>query len=409
MPIARKTRIVMAAIGLVILCACPEAAPGQSPRQFAMRRQLMVEKYIAAEGIDNPRVLKSMRETPRHKFVPRKQVRNAYYDAALPIGHSQTISPPFIVAYMTQTIDPRPSDVVLEIGTGSGYQAAVLSPLVKDVYTIEIVEELGQRAAETLEQLDYDNVHVKIGDGYQGWPEHAPFDKIIVTCSPEKVPAPLIAQLAEGGKLLIPLGKRYQQVFYLFEKKNGKLQASELISTLFVPMTGISEDRRNVLPDPLHPDIDNGGFEEDGNNDALPDGWHYLRQAELVAGASPDGTAALRIENEIPGRLAQGLQGFGIDGREIAGLRISASMLIENFRPARSRDPAGIVVLFFDEKRRRLAAGMLKVPNDSGEWSNCQQLLRVPTAAREAILAITLAGGEGVLYVDDVRIGPVPR
>src|SRR5581483_9449123 len=149
-------------------------------------------------------------------------------------GDKQTISPPYIVAYMTELLDPQPDDKVLEIGTGSGYQAAVLSPLVKEVYTIEIVESLGKAAAKRLKDLKYKNVFCKVGDGYLGWPEHAPFDKIIVTCSPENVPKPLVEQLKDGGKMIIPLGERYQQVFHLFEKQNGELKATRLGNTLFV-------------------------------------------------------------------------------------------------------------------------------------------------------------------------------
>src|SRR5262249_39247468 len=146
----------------------------------------------------------------------------SYYDMGLPIGNQQAISSPLIVSQMTQALKTQPTDKVLEIGTGSGYQAAVLSPLVKDVYTIEIVEPLGKKAKQTLDRLGkYKNVHTKTGDGYQGWPEFAPFDKIIVTCSPEKVPQPLIDQLADGGMMVIPVGERYTQTLYLFTKKGG--------------------------------------------------------------------------------------------------------------------------------------------------------------------------------------------
>ena len=164
-------------------------------------------REVASAGIKSPAILAVMRTVPRHEFVPADVRRYAYLDMALPIGEHQTISPPFVVAYMTQKLDPQPTDKVLEIGTGSGYQAAVLSPLVKDVYTIEIVEPLGERARQTFKRLGYKNVHTKIGDGYQGWAEHAPFDKIIVTCSPEKVPAPLVEQLHEGGRMVIPVGR----------------------------------------------------------------------------------------------------------------------------------------------------------------------------------------------------------
>ncbi len=221
----------------------------------------MVEKEIAGAGVKNPRVLDAMRTTPRHEFMPLAERGNAYLDMALPIGEGQTISPPFIVAYMTEQLNPQPGDKVLEIGTGSGYQAAILSPLVKDVYTIEIVKRLGDQAARTLKRLGYKNIHTRVGDGFQGWPDAAPFDKIIVTCSPEEVPQPLVDQLREGGRMIIPKGERYQQTLYLFEKKNGELKSVALLPTLFVPMTGKAEDNRVVKPDPANPELYNGSFE----------------------------------------------------------------------------------------------------------------------------------------------------
>ncbi len=239
---------------LALLCFC-----GFSPMAFAqidrmeVLRNEMVEEYIVKEGITNRRVIAAMRKVPRHEFVLPVMKAKAYWDGAWPIGHQQTISPPFIVAYMTETIDPQPTDRVLEIGTGSGYQAAVLGELAKEVYSIEIVEPLGKAAGVRLKNLGYENVFTKVGDGYLGWREHAPFDKIIVTCSPEKIPVPLVQQLKEGGKMIIPLGERYQQVFHLLEKKNGQLVQQKLIPTLFVPMTGVSEENRQVKPDPLNP------------------------------------------------------------------------------------------------------------------------------------------------------------
>src|SRR6266700_1372972 len=173
-------------------------------------RNRMVDEEVIAAGVKDPRVIKSMRSTPRHEFVVQSQWPQAYFDMSLPIGEGQTISPPVIVAYMTEQLDPQPTDKVLEIGTGSGYQAAVLSPLVKDVYSIEIVEQLGKHAKLTLDRLKYTNVHTKIGDGYLGWPDQAPFDKIIVTCSPEKVPQALVDQLKEGGRMIVPVGEPYQ-------------------------------------------------------------------------------------------------------------------------------------------------------------------------------------------------------
>ena len=215
------------------------AVNAQSEAEFAKRRKNMVEYAVRRAGVKDARVLKAMNDTPRHRFVP-KAIRNtrSYLDAGVPIGESQTISSPFIVAYMTQELDPKPTDKVLEIGTGSGYQAAVLSPLVEEVYSIEIVESLGKTAAKVLKKLKYKNVFTKIGDGYLGWEEHAPFDKIIVTCSPENIPQPLVDQLKEGGTIVVPIGERHQQTLYLMEKQNGKMVRKALRPTLFVPMTG---------------------------------------------------------------------------------------------------------------------------------------------------------------------------
>ena len=203
--------------------------------------EMTLEELTPTKELRNIRVLKAMARIPRAEFVPKDYRMFAYQDAAIPIGEAQTISPPFIVAYMTETLDPQPTDRVLEIGTGSGYQAAVLSCLVSEVYTIEIVKSLGRRAAETLKKLRYDNVFVRLGDGYKGWPEAGPFDKIIVTCSPEEIPQPLIDQLKDGGKMLIPIGERYLQYFVLCEKKGDELIKTTLTPASFVPMTGEAE------------------------------------------------------------------------------------------------------------------------------------------------------------------------
>ena len=161
---------------------------------------------------------------------------NAYEDGPLPIGYDQTISQPYVVAFMTEQLQPKPSDRVLEIGSGSGYQAAILAELVGEVYTIEIVEPLAKSAEATLQRLGYNNVHIKAGDGYKGWPEEAPFDAIIVTCAPEKVPQPLVDQLKDGGRMVIPVGERFAQQLYLLEKKNGQLKESVTLPVRFVPM-----------------------------------------------------------------------------------------------------------------------------------------------------------------------------
>lgn len=199
-------------------------------------RTAMVEEQIRPRGITDAAVLTAMRDVPRHRFVPEPLQRLAYADQPLPIGQGQTISQPFIVAYMTQALEVRPGDEVLEIGTGSGYQAAVLSRLARTVYTIEIVPELATRAAATLKTLGYQNVQVRQGDGYAGWPERAPFRRIMVTAAPDVVPQPLIDQLAIGGRMVIPVGNA-QQWITIVEKTPQGVVERRMIEVRFVPFT----------------------------------------------------------------------------------------------------------------------------------------------------------------------------
>lgn len=210
---------------------------------YARARQRMVTEQLSSPGRDltNTRVLSVMGRVPRHEFVPESVRPFAYQDAPLPIGFGQTISQPYIVGFMTEQLQPQPKDRVLEIGTGSGYQAAVLSPLVAQVYTIEIVEELARRAAADLKRLGYTNVFVRAGDGYRGWPEKAPFDAIIVTCAPDKVPQPLVDQLKDGGRMIIPVGPRASQELILLRKEDGQLRRRAVLPVRFVPMTGQSQ------------------------------------------------------------------------------------------------------------------------------------------------------------------------
>jgi protein-L-isoaspartate(D-aspartate) O-methyltransferase len=201
-------------------------------------RERMVAGQIAARGVRDEDVLAAMRRVPRHEFVPHQLRSAAYDDRPLPIGEDQTISQPYIVALMTDVLDLSPGDKVLEIGTGSGYQAAVLAEITDQVFTIEIIESLGKRARQTLTRLGYESVHVRIGDGYLGWEEHAPFDAIIVTCAPEHIPQPLVDQLSEGGRMVIPVGPRYSQELVLVVKEEGEIHQRDIIPVLFVPMTG---------------------------------------------------------------------------------------------------------------------------------------------------------------------------
>ena len=204
----------------------------------AAARNKMVQQHLVERGIKDKRVLDAFRTVPRHKFLPPDSQRMAYDDESIPIGEGQTITPPYDVAFMTEVLGAKPTDKVYEVGTGSGYQSAILSRLVKDVYSIEIHAPLGKRAAEVHKELGYTNIHTRIGDGYAGWPEAAPFDAIIVTCAPSKVPPPLVEQLKEGGRMVIPLGGRFDQRVHLMIKKDGKLIDKVLKPTLFVPMTG---------------------------------------------------------------------------------------------------------------------------------------------------------------------------
>ena len=213
---------------------CGQQAP--TAADLAAQRQRMVEQQLKPRGIKEERVLAAMAKVPREEFVPADARPSAYEDGPLPIGYDQTISQPYVVAFMTEQLRPKQSDRVLEIGSGSGYQAAILGELVAEVYTIEIVEPLAKSAEATLQRLGYNNVHIKVGDGYKGWPEEAPFDAIIVTCAPEKVPQPLVDQLKDGGRMVIPVGERFAQQLYLLEKKNGQLNESVTLPVRFVPM-----------------------------------------------------------------------------------------------------------------------------------------------------------------------------
>lgn len=204
--------------------------------EFKKQRERMVNLQIKARGVFDEKVLNAMRKVQRHLFVPKNRISEAYEDGPLPIGYGQTISQPFIVAYMTELINPSKCKKVLEIGTGSGYHAAVLAEIVDSVFTIEIITELYKEAKDRLEKLGYKNIKVKNADGYYGWKEYAPFDAIIVTAAAEFVPPPLIGQLKEGGKIVIPIGSPFAtQTLVLIEKKDGKVYSKNLIPVRFVP------------------------------------------------------------------------------------------------------------------------------------------------------------------------------
>jgi len=276
----------------------PSDAPPDDP--YAAARERMVQRHLVERDIEDERVLEAFRTVPRHRFVPEEYRRLAYDDESLPIGEGQTITPPFDVAFMTELLDPRPTDKVYEVGTGSGYQASILAQLVDEVYSVEIHELLDPRptdkvyevgtgsgyqasilaqlvdevysveiheplargAAQVIQELGYENIHSRTGDGYLGWPEEAPFDKIIVTCAPEAIPPPLIEQLREGGRMVIPIGSRFDQKVYVFDKVDGKLEGGAVRPTLFVPMTGKAQDEDEAATDRERDNPDDDGRSE---------------------------------------------------------------------------------------------------------------------------------------------------
>lgn len=412
----RSAHLVIESLLILVLLTSPAASQADDP--YALARERLVRDRIESAGVSDPRVLDAIRSTPRHEFVPASQRNRAYFDMALPIGESQTISSPFIVALMTEALAPQPDDKVLEIGTGSGYQAAVLSPLVAHVYSIEIVPELGEKAAETLDRLGYRNVSTRVGDGFLGWPDAAPFDKIIVTCSPESVPQPLVDQLAEGGMIIIPVGERYQQTLYRIVKRDGELVRESLRPTLFVPMTGTAESMRQRQPDAQRPQVINGDFEtrpseqEKGLTDFVP-GWYYGRQVRHIhhssGGGDPfAGSGFVRFENETPGLNSHLLQGIAIDGRAVSMLRLRGVARVENVRKGPDAESMPMVAIsFYDQQRRDLGTYWIGPFRDSRAWRSSSRLIRVPVETREAILRVGLFGATGRADFDEIAIEPI--
>jgi protein-L-isoaspartate(D-aspartate) O-methyltransferase len=393
--------------------AQPARGRVQDPEEvFRLRREQLVENVLIPGGVTNPRVLESSRTTLRHKFVPRQQQENAYKDISIAIGGNQTISSPFIVALMTQELDPQPTDKVLEIGTGSGYQAAILSPLVQDVYTIEIVEDLGIRTKKLLADLKYDNVHCLIGDGFKGWPEHAPFDKIIVTCSPEKVPEPLVEQLKEGGIMIIPVGERYQQMLYRMRKVDGKMERESLQPTLFVPMTGQAEDNREVSPDPANPKLLNASFEEDLIKDFHVPGWYYQFGCTVLTGDGfPMGRRIVEFTSQDPEQPSMLLQGLPLDGRVIKRVKLGGWIRTDNVRLAgldRTKSPS-VAIQYFDEKRNRIGINYVGMLQGTNAWKLHVDEFRVPPLTREAIISVGLLGAVGTAQFDGLVFEPIKK
>ena len=407
----RYSRLAGAALGLAVFSMIAPSIVGQTGSKgsdpFKAARLRMVAEDLAREGITHDRVLEAMKTVPRHLFVNPDQRARAYLDTSLPIGHKQTISPPFLVAYMTQALDPRPGHRVLEIGTGSGYQAAVLAELVKEVFSIEIVEPLGTQAAQRLQEAGYKNVKTKIGDGFQGWAEHAPFDRIIVTCSPEDIPRPLLEELREGGKLIVPLGEQFQQVFYLVEKRQGQLVRTRLLPTCFVPMTGAADAVRTARPTSAVPVLINGDFEQAGTGG--PAGWYWKREPSLMQKDAPSGERFVTVHNAEPGRSSGICQNLGIDGTQLRRLEIAIQVKGEKLLPGlRPYEQPCLSLVFADVDVRPVGEAFLGPWKGTFAWQRVTKTVDVPRQARFVILRISLNGGTGSLSVDDVHVQPAP-
>lgn len=223
----------------------PDSEPSEPKEkdEYAFQREQMVYDQIVRRNVSDKLVLKAMRKVPRHEFVPDNMKRHAYEDRPLPIGEDQTISQPYIVAIMTELLGLKSGEKVLEIGTGSGYQAAVLAEIAGEVYTIEIIESLANSADKRLKRLGYNNVTVKYGDGYRGWKEHAPFDGVIVTAAPDHIPQPLVDQLKVGGRMVIPVGEHFQELKLITKTESGVVEKN-VLPVRFVPMTGEAQEKK---------------------------------------------------------------------------------------------------------------------------------------------------------------------
>jgi protein-L-isoaspartate(D-aspartate) O-methyltransferase len=402
------------AIGLIwVFLHCSELLGQFSPpsiHSFAERRERLIQEILIPNGITDTRVLQAIRKTDRHEFVSPEHRDQAYFDYSLPIGSSQTISSPYIVAIMTQELDLQENHKVLEIGTGSGYQAAVLSPLAKEVYSIEIVEALGKQAREVFDKLGYQNVFTKIGDGFLGWPEHAPFDRIIVTCSPESVPEPLVEQLVEGGLMVIPVGERYQQMLYLLRKREGKLQQEALRPTLFVPMTGKAEEGRQVQADPANPRLINESFNEATLVGGDVPGWYYQRGLTWRPSSEGSTEHVIEFENDVRGRPTHLLQGVALDGRMVSRVRLSCKVMTQNVIPGLDQTELPVVALrLYDENRDLLQTHFLGPFLSGRGWREENRIFRIPPEAREAIISIGLFGATGKAVFDFVRLERYPN
>ncbi len=383
------------------------AAAQSGLRELLEARRRMVNEEISAQGIENERLLTAMREVPREQFLPLSKRNLAYLNVAVTYGDGHIILPPLVTAHLIEQVDPQKNDKVLVIGSGSGYSTALLSRMCREVDAVEIDPVVAKSAEETLARLKYTNVRMRIGDGFEGWKEHAPYQRIIVECSPENVPQPLVDQLAEGGMLLVPVGDEFDQTMHLCKKENGKLSTLSLWPTLLLPMKGKAEELRSQSDKPRDPTLLNSGFEElVPQTKDVPAAWVYVRQGRAIADRScPEGNNSMSFTNVTPGVVATAIQAFPVDGKKISELGIACKVWGMDIRPGQTRQQLPRVeVRFFDEKRRLVGGDWMGGWNMSFTWIKKDHVFAVPRLAKFAVIRIGLGGATGEIKFDDFKL-----
>jgi protein-L-isoaspartate(D-aspartate) O-methyltransferase len=404
LPLMLRICLVMAVFSL----ASQQPASAQSGlRELLEARRLMVQEEIAAQGIENERLLEAMREVPREQFLPLSRRNLAYINVAITYGDGQIVLPPLVTAHLIEQLNPQKNDKVLVIGPGSGYSTALLSRMAREVYAVEIDPAVAKMAEETLARLKYTNVKLRVGDGFEGWKEHAPYQRIIVECSPDSVPKALVEQLAEGGMLLVPTGDEFDQTMHLCKKENGKLTTLSLWPTLLLPMKGKAEELRSQSEMPRDPSILNGGFEElVPKTKDIPAHWAYVRQGRAIADEfCPEGKNSLAFVNITAGAAATALQAFPVDGKKVSELSFACKVWGKDIRPGQNRQQLPRVeVRFFDEKRRLVGGDWMGGWHLTFDWLGKEHVFSVPRTAKFAVLRIGLGGATGEIRFDDLRL-----
>jgi len=389
---------------IVTCCAFPLAAEEQADA-YGDARTTMVDADLSGNGIGNERLLKAMRTIPRHRFCLPEDQKHAYADQSLPIGHKRKLASPYVTAGLIELLDPRPNDRILELGTGSGYQAAILSQLATDVYSVESIEELGKASASLLKELKCKNVHTRIGDTLEGWPEAAPFDRILFTSCSGTVPAALIDQLRERGKVVVDAVCGNEELFHLFEKQHGRLVALKVWSPFSIANADNLKQHRDEKQSPNKSEIENGDFEL--SEDGKATGWYFQRQAALAEDREAPNNHVLTFENKEPGRHAQAIQEVAIDGRAVVSLRLSVRAKGLEIHNSSSADKPSMVIRFYDAHQRPITvepSAILGPWRGTFGWETYTCVSSVPKTTRKALVVISMGGATGRLTVDDAQL-----